>query len=304
LRTSIEGDEEFRGIDLRNYHQLFIQYANQVGSSVRVDEDWETFNSVVEEIAIAAAESASFQKYDYLIIDEAQDLLRAEFIGALDLLLKGGIERGRWTICCDPSQTIFKSQFDPAVFDVFLRSGRKSVLDVNCRNTLPVAAYVFGLSNAGCLPSRGATGPQVNIDYYADSADYKRKLKKSINEIISQFAAAGISASEIMILVPERAEAIDLLCQPGMFLRPIDEAGHAKNRDALRWCTIHRFKGLEAKAIILTGLRELDTVASRELVYVGGSRAKAVLRLILPLACASYIQSCSPQILQALSCAM
>jgi hypothetical protein len=50
------------------------------------------------------------------------------------------------------------------------------------------------------LPSRGANGPQVNIDYYADTAELKRKLKKSVNDVISQFAAAGISASEIVVL--------------------------------------------------------------------------------------------------------
>ena len=151
MGTSPEGDDDFSGLDLRNYHQLFVRYANEVGMSIQIEEDWESFNSVVEDIAIAAAESRNFEKYDYLIIDEAQDLLRAEFVSALDLLLHGGIERGRWTICCDPSQAIFKSQFEPKTLELFLKSGRKSALDINCRNTLPVAAYVFGLSDVGCL---------------------------------------------------------------------------------------------------------------------------------------------------------
>ena len=301
LRASTEGDDDFGGLELTNYHQLFVRYANEAGMTIQIEEDWESFNSVVEDIAIAAAESRHFEKYDYLIIDEAQDLLRPEFVSALDLLLHGGIERGRWTICCDPSQAIFKSQFEPKTLELFLKSGRKSALDINCRNTLPVAAYVFGLSNVGCLPSRGANGPQVNIDYYADTAEFKRKLKKSVNDVISQFAAAGISASEIVLLVPERGDVGDYLSQKDMFLRPVAEAGYESSRETVRWSTVHRFKGLEAKAIILAGLQQLDSVSGRELIYVGGSRAKSILRMLLPLACASYVQSCSPQVLQALS---
>jgi len=40
-----------------------------------------------------------------------------------------------------------------------------------------------------------------------------------------------------------------------------------------KYCSIYRFKGLEAPAVVITDIEALDTPAQRSLLYVGCSRA-------------------------------
>ena len=41
----------------------------------------------------------------------------------------------------------------------------------------------------------------------------------------------------------------------------------------IRYASIHRFKGLEARAVVLTDIERLDTARERDLFYVGATRA-------------------------------
>jgi hypothetical protein len=65
--------------------------------------------------------------------------------------------------------------------------------------------------------------------------------------------------------------------------------------------TVHAFKGLEAGCIILVGLRDLDSSAARRFVYVGASRARTVLRILLPRCCSEQVQTKLVGVLEALS---
>ena len=45
--------------------------------------------------------------YDVLIVDEAQDLLLADYVDVFDALLDGGWGKGRWRVFLDPHQDLF-----------------------------------------------------------------------------------------------------------------------------------------------------------------------------------------------------
>ncbi len=49
--------------------------------------------------------------------------------------------------------------------------------------------------------------------------------------------------------------------------------------------TIHSFKGLESDVVFLIDIDDLETPASRSAVYVGASRARAILYVLLSTAC-------------------
>ncbi|WP_204265246.1 hypothetical protein, partial [Klebsiella pneumoniae] len=45
--------------------------------------------------------------FDAVVVDEAQDILTAEHLDALDLTVDGGLESGRWHLFLDPQQNIY-----------------------------------------------------------------------------------------------------------------------------------------------------------------------------------------------------
>ncbi|HLC16185.1 MAG TPA: NERD domain-containing protein, partial [Thermodesulfovibrionia bacterium] len=76
--------------------------------------------------------------FDEIIVDEAQDILRNEYLDFLDLSLEGGLASGQWRFFGDfEKQVIFGAANIP--LDVFIknRSGSASIytLRMNCRNT-------------------------------------------------------------------------------------------------------------------------------------------------------------------------
>src|SRR5262249_10308179 len=87
----------------------------------------------------------------------------------------------------------------------------------------------------------------------------------------------------------------------GRFLYPAGRGRQVGDRGACRAvATVQFFKGLKAAAIILVGLESLDSPTSRSLLYVGGSRARSILRVLLPRKCSEQVALCLPRILRAL----
>lgn len=57
-------------------------------------------------------------------------------------------------------------------------------------------------------------------------------------------------------------------------MKPID--------GAIRFSTIHSFKGLEAEAVLLLSVGDLASEENRDLLYVGLSRARLLLAVGVP----------------------
>ena len=65
----------------------------------------------------------------------------------------------------------------------------------------------------------------------------------------------GSAAAALAACIPSDLDAVDL------------RSGKTK------YCSIYRFKGLEAPAVVITDIEALNTAAQRSLLYVGCSRA-------------------------------
>ena len=66
-------------------------------------------------------------------------------------------------------------------------------------------------------------------------------------------------------------------CAPTIF--PTSQAGHPA------WCRLEDFKGLEARVVVVSDVRDLDTREMLRRVYVGCSRARTLLAVILTESC-------------------
>jgi superfamily I DNA/RNA helicase len=281
------------GVSVQNYHQLAIGLAQKFGRQIQFDEDWTKFRlRLAEAILELVASVTDLERYDYLVVDEAQDLMSEEFMNLLDCLLIGGLERGSWLIAADIQQTIFRPHFDADMFQRLCGWARRTSLDINCRNTRQIAVYVRALSGIGSVSSRSVDGELPILRYYADTAEYLRLLKKVVNELIASLSNANFPVSEITVLAGDLDFLPDDIRKPGFFLRAIREIDpDCEDHETIRAGTIQSFKGLEARAVVIVGIERFDVDVFRDLFYVGASRAKSILRILLPKNCDHFARA-------------
>jgi hypothetical protein len=275
-------------ITVGNYHQVVLALCKSKGITHPISETWDVFRNALKDTLEELLLSLSDEDYfDYLIIDEAQDLMSHEFMDFIDLILRGGLKYGSWMMACDLQQAIFRGSFDQALIDKLVSWSRKTPLMVNCRNTKQIAAYVTGISGVGNPITRGVVGEMPIIRYYDSQQKYLQLLKKLVNELIKSFVDAKLQLSEIVILYGKSEYVPEEVLKPGFFLRNVKDAASLdpSQTDIVQISSIQGFKGLEAKAVVLVGIDDLSSKAWRDLFYVGASRAKTNLRIILPEAC-------------------
>jgi len=296
-------DVQETNITVLNYHQLVTSLLRDAEIEFDVSAGWETFNSQALELVCQALERLDgFQPYDYLVVDEAQDLLTEDFFDVLDLLLLNGMSGGRWCLCIDPEQTIYNTQFDEATHSKLVDQGHTVSLTVNCRNTKPIAAYFTGISNIAQRQVRTSEGPDVVLDYYDDFEGYERLLKKYVNSLVTEFKQAKLSPADIVVLTSDKQYVLELSKKTlTELVLPVVPYSGSMEENRVSWSSIHAYKGLEAMAVILVGITDLNSVENRRLFYVGASRARTHLISLLPKSVENQIVEALPRILSALT---
>lgn len=231
--------------------------------------------------------------FDMLIIDEAQDLIKDEYLDVLDLLLKGGLSGGHWAMFGDfERQAIYSLQmnFNQDADLISMIKQRAPFhfhfpLRINCRNTQKISV---GLEVACKLEPRYSrvlhveSGTDIEIEFYSRSDDQQQKLLKHLTELRSVF-----NNEEIVVLSPREnsASCAENLTKnlPKAGLYPLSNQWQKKS--FVGYSTIHAFKGLEASAVIITDIEELEGAYAEALLYIGMSRARQRLVLIMDDRC-------------------
>jgi len=219
-------------------------------------------------------------RYDNLIIDEGQDLLRFEYILCMDAMLKGGLMSGNWHICYDPNQNIFNPQFDDCFNMIMDYHPVLLSLDTNCRNTRPIGMYNTLLT--GTPPARffRVDGEGVIREAYNDFADERKKLLRTVKRMLGQ----GIRPGSIYILSRYKYENSCLqgenifkgICS---FQNVTDLEPVYLVEKSVKFCTIHSFKGLEAPVVIVLDIEALNSSSAKQLNYIALSRATSLLHI-------------------------
>ena len=278
-------------VTIDNYHRLVKGLRKQAGLATPFSSDWVAFNnSCLELVAEALDILGDSALYDRVIMDEGQDLMSEEFLDVLDLLLKGGLtppvddprKGGKWLVAMDKAQAIYTDSFSKKAFDRLERCMPATLsLVENCRNTRPVAIHVYGFSQSGSCEVMTTEGPTPVIDYFSNQKSFIKLLRNYINDTLREYAKVEQPACCIAILTARKALIPDVLLEPGALNNPLVRYKDAKETDVI-WETIHGFKGLEASTVILIGVEELEDEQMRQLMYVGGSRARTRLIWLLP----------------------
>ena len=214
-------------------------------------------------------------KFDRIIIDEAQDIIGTPAFYVIDEVLKKGLERGKWVLFGDfTRQAIYNTEKNADELDSELEDMTSFIrfkLRINCRNTKYICDEIKNITgfDSGREIWTKISGISVDHSTYSNEAEQTSLVEHTIHKLIND----GIKHGEITILSPVKREN-SVVSQ----IRNIKIKNYSPNiTDSITFSTIHAFKGLENKVIIMV---DIDSFEHEQLMYVGLSRARIGLFII------------------------
>lgn len=259
----------------------FLEQEKSVSSKDLYDEIYPLYATT------AIREKIDFELFDTLIIDEAQDLITPANLDFCDEILRGGLNGGKWAMFADfHRQAIYSDTGKDEMLSLIRQRAPHftiSKLTRNCRNTKNIGEETAAVSGFVKPPFRltAIDGIPVDYQFYSDEVDQTVRIEKLLKKLTTE----GVPAQRITVLSPKKT---DDSCFPE--LRKLSSINveqvsdlffSDKNADTVTFTTIHSFKGLENAVIILTDVEDLTNEKAKSILYVGMSRAKQRLYMIL-----------------------
>lgn len=212
--------------------------------------------------------------FDYLVVDEAQDLAaRPRLWDCLMQFLTGGADTGSFALFGDFENQVLHDRGQVQETLAWLQAHGPVAhwhLGENCRNFRIVAETAVRLSGfdraiySDYLRGVGSIS-NYDIRFYGDW-DTQREL---LRNLLRRLKGEGYRPHEIAVLSFSAADqsAAESISAEGFSLRP------AWQGMGTGYTSVSSFKGMESKVVIITDVRLGDVTASRELFYVGMTRA-------------------------------
>ena len=237
--------------------------------------------------------------YDTIIVDEAQDLITEEYLDVIDLLLEGGLAAGHWVMFGDFERQAIYTNKDLGTGLPMLEILKKRVpvsfyfpLRVNCRNAEAIAV---GLELA-CRLEPGYSrilhqgqSAEIEVEFYQSRDEQMLHLRRYLQALQSTFLPHEIA---ILSAQSDQNCCAWQLSQQGdsVDLRALRE--ERQDGPWVGFTSIHAFKGLEAPAVILTDIEAFQGILAEALFYVGMSRARQRLVMLMHERCRGpYLES-------------
>ncbi len=251
-------------LTVSTFHQLCWRLAKEAGLSPpdppKSTADFKRLADLLE-----PAQDRLGAQFDALVVDEGQDFEAGWWL-PLQLLLRDP-DRGQLYLFYDSNQAIYGRRVD-------LPEGLMSyALVENKRNTRAIFAEVMrfysGDQPIHCEGPEGVTVRRRRLGPGGLRAALTAELEYLVGE-------GGIDRSDIVVLTPHRLAKSAATGAFGRF--QVSEKGGLPNH--IKLSTIHSYKGLEAKAVILCELPGHQTPDFKTLMYVACSRPRSLLSLI------------------------
>ena len=203
-------------------------------------------------------------QFDALVVDEAQDF-DADWWDALLALLPN--EKSILHVYADSAQNIYEG----SGLDRFSNLPQIH-LKKNCRNTAEIAKYVHRIGRIDAMTIAGAVGP--NPDF--ERVKTREELLETCENYVSKWKTTYELENRQIMLLTDRSDLREWLRDA--------RVGSNDNDDGVGVETIHRFKGLEAQAVVCAfdpaSDTPLDDHQLQRLGYVGLSRARTLLTVV------------------------
>ena len=270
----------------------------------QADSRWRNFT---DETLADLPDGGSF---DYLVVDEAQNLTDDAFLDLMDGLLVGGLADGNWTMFGDFTNQNLVSPDIPTDGRQTLRERglrpANSRMRTNCRNTEEIALETARYSRVAVDTMSGVYGPEVLAPQYFDTNE---ELGDILESWIKTWRGNRIQASQITLLSTcaedefrfdtdreyDGLKLVNVREDAATDIWDIEKAlvvSGGTAAGAIRYSDVYDFQGLESDVVVLVLPRpEGRALVAGELpwrnedhlrrvLYTGMSRAKAMLLIV------------------------
>lgn len=224
--------------------------------------------------------SLKVSMYDFIVIDEGQDVFKENILDSIFLSLKGGVESGNWSIFIDYKFQGFYDSFDEEFFKLFISQYPTTIntLALNCRNHQDIINVASRHSGLDSIPCRRKDIPfKTKTKFYKTIED----LVSEIEELINNWKKDGIDFSKVTVLTTNKSVLKEITKTSTLSYNRVNENSH-KVENKVSISTIHSYKGLENDFIIVAGVLNYspELMENMSLLYVAYTRAKLSLTIL------------------------
>ena len=260
-------------------------------ASLHLDRDLEqkinrneegVFERQLPECAALVASDRPDARFDALVIDEAQDILTTPNLDALHEMLRGGLDHGRWCVFLDSQdQASVYKKIEEAALRRLRQHGVRERLTLNCRNTRPIAFQTAVVSSARRRIKARVDGKPVRFTHYRKAPGWVSPLERVIADLRREQVPPG-SISVLLTNKPSEDEqkALQRLGLVQLTEEHVPTLG-TPTLTEITWSTVSGFKGLENDVVVLVGVKDIDDDWHQGVAYVGMSRARTGLYVII-----------------------
>ena len=281
------------GIKAGNWHEILKgiitassvaeEFINQESTALE-NEDYTTlFDEIYPFYAELAFAETNINTFDVLVMDEAQDLFCQSTFELFNLAVKGGLAGGTWAVFGDFTQQALYNSGPSSMVNLseYCEHFVKARLNLNCRNTRRIAEETALFGGFITPPFRYGQENGVPVEHRYWST--KSSLVKALTTTIGQLLLGGVSLDDIVVLSPRRLENSALGNIERIGDAPLFDSSRSLDvlQGSIRFSTIHSFKGLESQVVIIVDIDEVEKEGPQALMYVGMSRARSLLVLMI-----------------------
>jgi hypothetical protein len=259
---------KIENLTISSFHSLCVSFAEAAGRAPPAGTGSLFYDRILPEALVAAVEEKPDLGFETIVIDEGQDF-RDDWMVALRLCLRDH-DNDEFYVFYDDNQRIFSAD------RLFLSSLPQSTyrLNRNLRNTKSIHRVLTPWYDQRKITAVGPEGTPVE---WIETKDRQQSYAQAGSIVATLIKTNQLAASEIAVLTGGRLQDCTLFKASGVGTtryRGAEERGLA---EYVTGDTVRRFKGLEAKCVILI---DTDLLHEAELAYVGLSRAVALLYVI------------------------
>jgi hypothetical protein len=224
--------------------------------------DSDYYDSALPEAALQAAEAGA-AGFDAIVVDEAQDFAEAWWIILQELMTNE--ESSYLFAFADDNQILYKRCCVDEVFD-----DEPFLLNYNCRNTQAIhGSVVHYYKGDGSIQCDGPPGRPVETIEFTTEHDLHKKVRQQLYRLVTE---GKVPHGDVVILTPCGVNRTGF--PPGTELgnfKLVDAPPSAPNE--IRVSSVHRFKGLESKVVLLVEEPRGFTPNLVQILYIACSRA-------------------------------
>lgn len=198
------------------------------------------------------------KKYDVVLVDEAQDLMNADGMDALDAVIKGGRAGGRWRMFLDPNnQAHVDGSFDQDVYELVSDEALLLDLNRNVRNTRAIVHVVQEYLGADIGDPGIVNGERVQWRWAGTKADVA-----AAEGMARELVDGGVRREDIWII------------------RATSDTAPVRSAAGFTVTSPRYAKGLEAEHVIVCDLPEVYDEHGLAGFYVAVTRPRVTLHVV------------------------